>query len=60
MKPGVWLRGPNNSLKQVLSFVPSVSYKKRFDFFGAAQRVVGQEMAGQFDRAMQEAVATAR
>ena len=59
LKPGVWLRGPNHSVNQVLSFVPSVTYKQRFDFFGIAQRVVDWEMTKQFDKAMQDAVATA-
>jgi hypothetical protein len=60
LKPGVWLRGPNNSLSQVLAFVPSVSYRKRLSFFEIAQRVMEREMPGQFDRAMQKVIATAK
>ena len=60
LKPGVWLRGPNRSLKLVLAYVPNVSYKKRFQFFDIAQRVAEREMERQFDQALQHAVATAR
>jgi hypothetical protein len=54
------MRGANRTVKQVLRFVPHVSYRKRFAFFEIAQRVMEQELAGQFDRALQETIATAR
>jgi hypothetical protein len=60
LSPGVWMRGANRTVKQVLRFVPHVSYRKRFAFFEIAQRVMEQELAGQFDRALQETIATAR
>ncbi|MBF0423242.1 MAG: hypothetical protein HQL73_09650 [Magnetococcales bacterium] len=57
--PGVYQRWPNGGFARVLAFVPSVSYRKRFDFFGIAQRVVAREMAGQFEKALLEAKASA-
>ncbi len=59
LQPGVWMRGANRSVAQVLLFVPNVSYRKRFAFFEICQRVMEQEMAGQFDKAFQYALATA-
>ena len=60
LKPGIWLRGPNNSLSQVLAFVPSVSYRKRLAFFEIAQSVMERELPGYFERAMQKVIANFR
>ncbi len=60
LKPGVWLRGPNNSLSQVLAFLPKVSYRKRLAFFEISQSVIERELPGYFERAMQKVVATTR
>ncbi|MBF0099222.1 MAG: hypothetical protein HQM05_18025 [Magnetococcales bacterium] len=57
LKPGVWVRGPNNSLSQVLAFVPKVSYRKRLAFFEISQSVMERELPGYFERAMQKVVA---
>ena len=60
LKPGVWLRGPNNSLSQLLAFVPSVSYRKRLAFFEIAQSVMERELPRYFERAMQKVIAATR
>ena len=58
LNPGVWMRGSNRSAVQVLSFVPNVSYRKRFSFFEICQRVMEQEMARQFELALDYARST--
>ena len=59
LQPGVWQRGENRTFHQVLAFVQRVFYRKRFKFAEVAQRVVERELARQFDKALQEARATA-
>ena len=61
--PGVYKRiktAFGSSLKPVLIFVTRVTYKKRFDFYGIAQREFDARYPGEFDRAYEYALRTAR
>lgn len=62
LQPGVYQRISSafgSSLKPVMIFVNGVSYKQRLNFYGTVQKVVDQELAGEFDRAFAEALRTA-
>lgn len=57
-RPGLYVR-KGRSINRLLTFVPSVKYRKRFDFFEVSDRVVRREIGAQFSKALQEALATA-
>lgn len=55
LQPGIYQRtyfGFGSAIKPVLIFVPRVSYRKRFDFFGLARRVVDKEYIPRFESAL--------
>ena len=59
VQPGIWIRnGPH--FNKVLSFVRSVSYRKRFRFFEIGREVADRELPRQFSRALEDALRTAR
>ena len=49
-----------SAVKPVMIFVPRVSYKKRLDFYGIAQRTVDRNLQREFDIALENALRTAR
>lgn len=60
---GVWVRhsySRGSYLRPVLLFVSSTSYNKRYDFFGAADRVVKARFPLHIQASVQEALRTAR
>lgn len=44
--------GTTTAVEPVMIFVPRASYRKRFDFYGVAQRTADREIAAQFAAAM--------
>lgn len=63
LQPGVYQRiqtAFGSSLKPVLIFVKQAQYRKRLDFFGVGERVVAREFPGEFSRAFDAALKTAR
>lgn len=59
LSPGIYLSRSNYgsarrgaSLTPVLLFVPSPTYKSRFDFFGVANRVIERSIASEFEAAL--------
>ena len=63
LQPGVYQRiqtAFGSSLKPVLIFVKQAQYRKRLDFFGIAEKVIAQEFPGEFNRAFDAALKTAR
>jgi hypothetical protein len=61
--PGVYQRvqtGFGSSLKPVMVFVKSTSYKKRLDFYGIVQRTADASLSTEFTNAFNEAMRTAR
>jgi len=61
---GVWARysfGPMGSaIKPVLLFYRMPTYRKRMDFYGVAERIVDARLVANIDKAMVQALATAR
>lgn len=63
LHPGIYVRLQRTGysvIKPVLMFVNRATYRKRFDFYGVAQRVVAERWDSNFNQAMAQAVATAR
>lgn len=63
LQPGVYQRvktGFGSSLKPVIIFVKQAAYKQRLNFFAITQATVDREFVGEFDRAFEEALRTAR
>ena len=63
LQPGVYQRVATpfgSSLKPILIFVKQAAYKKTLDFFGISKDTIDKEFPGEFDRAFNEAVRTAR
>lgn len=63
LKPGVYLQtkvDKTYTIRPVLLFVRSVSYQKRLDWYGAAQRCVDANFAPIATAAIERAIATAR
>lgn len=61
--PGVYQRIATpfgSSLKPILIFVKQATYRKRLDFYGIVQRAVDARFAGEFDKAYENAMRTAR
>lgn len=59
LRPGVYLR-KGGSIKSILMFVSSVSYRKTLDWFGVFDRTVRAELPGAAERAVRRALETAR
>jgi hypothetical protein len=62
LRPGVYKRvstGFGSSLKPVLIFIRTASYKKRLDFYTIVQRTVDARFPGEFYAAFAEAIRTA-
>lgn len=61
---GIWGRlkrgKEKGKLKPLLIRIAQPGYRKRFDFFGVAQKTVGSVFAAEFDKALTLALATAR
>lgn len=60
---GIWERtvfSSGTAVRPVLIFVSRANYRKVFDFFGIANRVIGQRFEPNFTSAMQVALKTAR
>lgn len=60
MPGGVWAITADQQLYPVLIFVKAPTYKQRFDFFRVANRKYMQHMSAEFDKALAEALRTAR
>lgn len=61
--PGIYARynfAHGTAVKPLLIFVPRPQYRKRFDFFGVSQKNAEAAFPAEFDKAMAEAIATAR
>lgn len=58
--PGIWQRTGNNDIKPLLLFVTRVQYKAVYDFHGVGLKVAHATFQKEFDRAIKEAMATAR
>lgn len=61
--PGVYQRidfAHGSAVKPVMIFVSRATYRQRLDFYGIAQRVVDANLRPEFDKAMAEALRTAR
>lgn len=56
LKPGVYRR-IGRKIEPFLIFVSSVSYKKRFDFYGLANRVASREFPRKFDAQLRRELA---
>lgn len=60
-KPGgIWAITSDQRIYPVLIFVRAPSYKRRFDFYRVAARTYRQHMAYEFDKALAQAMRTAR
>ncbi len=57
---GTRIAKPAGHLKLLLKFEDTSAVTKHFDFFGAAQRYLTKNAAAAFDKAMRQALATAR
>ena len=63
LPPGVYKRFQTafgTSLKPILIFVSRANYRRRFDFFGIAEKSFTKHFPGEFDRAFEQALRTAR
>lgn len=60
LRPGIYWHMPNHTLGVVFVFVSRVAYEKKFDFYGIGLKVQAAEFPIQFERAMQEALRSAR
>ena len=55
---GIWER-THQGLRPILMFVPHVQYKKRLPYFEIARRIYDQNFRAEFNKAFDQAVATA-
>jgi len=63
LPPGIYKRvqtGFGTSLKPVLIFVSRAMYRKRFDFYGIARKAFEERFPGEFEKAFEQAMRTAR
>jgi hypothetical protein len=60
LKPGIYRRFPNRTIKMVIRYVRSPAYRVRFDFYGMAERSISENFDTQFAKALDYALATAR
>jgi hypothetical protein len=58
--PGIWQRTGNNDIKPLLLFVTRVQYRAVYDFGGIGIKVAYRTFQGEFNRAIEQALATAR
>jgi hypothetical protein len=56
---GVWKR-QGRKIEPILIFIKPAIYRKRYDFYGVANKIVRTSFVRQFDKALQYALATAR
>jgi hypothetical protein len=56
---GVWKR-QGRKIEPILIFIKPAIYRKRYDFYGVANKIVRTGFVRQFDKALQYALATAR
>jgi hypothetical protein len=59
LTPGIYRRS-EGKIEPVVVFVKQPAYSKRFDFFGVVRKVAGKEFQANFNKAFQQAIATAR
>lgn len=57
LTPGVYVVEGVKGPRQVLRYEPSLQFKKRYDFWGVAQRTARDKFPQQFNRACQESLA---
>lgn len=60
---GIWIRqvdGIFSRVRPVLLFVPRAAYRERFPFFDIALNVISQVLPGEFEKAIAEALRTAK
>jgi len=63
LAPGIYRKtyfGFGSSIQPVIIYVDNAFYKKRWDFFGVAERVIDREFAQEFASAINYALATAK
>ena len=53
LKPGIYKRFRNGTIKPILVFVRNVTYRRRMDWFGVADRTAGQHFPAHFEREWQ-------
>jgi hypothetical protein len=58
--PGIWQRTGNNDIKPLLLFVTRVQYRAIYDFKGIALKVTYATFQQEFNRAIKEAMASAK
>ena len=61
--PGVYQRidfGMGSAIKPVMIFVRSTGYRRRLDFYGIAQRFVDRNLQAEFNKALENALRTAK
>lgn len=63
-QPGIWVRAAfergGDAIRPLFIFVRQPTYRKRWDFFGTAEKVIAERFPAHFAAAWQQAVATAR
>lgn len=60
MQPGIYRRTKlalGTRIEPVVMFVPRMAYKKRFDFYGIAERITDETLRPELDRAIAESAA---
>jgi hypothetical protein len=60
LPPGIWEKLPSGKLKPIMIFIRSPRYRKRFQFYEVAKRVIKQHSRRLFDEAMAYALKTAK
>lgn len=58
--PGIWQETPGREIIPVLMFVSRPVYKGIYDFYGIGEKVIRSRFRAEFDRALADAMATAR
>ena len=58
----IWMRHGRGgrAIKPMLIFIPKPSYSPRFDFYGTAEKVFKNHFEKEFDKALEQALRTAR
>jgi hypothetical protein len=59
LTPGIYRR-TQGKIEPVLMFVKQPTYSRRFDFSGVVRKVAGSDFQANFDKAFQDAIATAQ
>lgn len=60
LPPGIYRRLPDGRLDIVLAFVRQPTYKPRLDIEGVAERTVAEALPQEFEKAVEQAMKTAR